>query len=920
MMKNIGVRGLLFVLVFLFSGCSANLDRAELPPKGYSPKKASVVEVGFDIPEILSGLEGLSIDDFFDASFKNLMLRNPEWVTTEGLDEAFGTSGDQLTNISDEYIRETQKLQSGILDLLRTYDREALTPEQQISYDVYEWYLEDLIRQREFMYYDYPIMHFTIGVQNDLIQFFTDIQPVENKQDAENYIKRLSQVDTKIDQLIDGLERREEAGVVAPRFIFQWSLGGVRNIANNSARFTPFYTAFEEKVIALDGITDKEKQDLLSRAEDGINASVVPAFKALADTMSHLQSVAPTDDGVWQFEKGAEYYQYTLQHFTTTDMSVNEIHDLGLNELERIHADLRATFSLLGYPTEGVSLPELFDRLEEESEFIPGSEVAATYAAIVDEAEANLDDAFDIQPEAEFVVIGGPMGDFYIPASLDGSRPGAFYASASGGQDYYGMPTLAYHEGVPGHHFQISLAQESDLPLFRNALVFTGYAEGWALYAERLAWDLGWYEDDPFGNIGRLQAEAFRAARLVIDTGIHAKGWTYDEALQYFIDNVGFNSGDNVSSDFEISRYIAWPGQSTAYLVGMLKILELRRDAMEQLGGNFNIKEFHNVVLRNGSMPLDVLEKAVEEYIKVKQAEVSAATEKFLTDLNATGGTIVFASYRKGESELFTMNADGSQITQITTNQNRNSRPDWAYSGGQIAYVSRIGNNYNYEIFVVDSESGRLDRVNFNADSLETEPSWSPDSTQIAFTSNRQIVENVFDSRFNIFLMDVDGENQKLLTEIGGSNSAPEWSPDGNKIVFQSTRDENLEIYTINPDGTGLINLTNHEASDYSPAWSPDGTQIAFVSNRNDNEDIYVMDVDGANVTQLTTTPSYDKSPSWSPDGKLIVYYANWGLNADVYVMRADGSMIYQLTEHGNFDGFPDWQPDDAQGEINPEG
>lgn len=904
------IRGLLFVLILIISGCSVNPESAESPPKRDSAKNASVVEVGFEIPEILSGLEGLTIDEFFDVSFKNLMLRNPEWVTTEGLDDLFGTSGDQLTDISDEYIRDTQKLQQGILELLHAYDREALPAEQQISYDVYEWYLEDLIRQHEYMYYDYPIVHFTIGVQNDLIQFFTDIHPVEDKQDAENYIKRLSQVDTKIDHLIDGLERREEAGVVAPRFIFQWSMGGVRNIANNSARFTPFYTAFEEKVIALDGITDKEKQDLLSRAEDAINASVVPAFKDLVDTMSHLQSVAPTDDGVWQFENGAGYYEYTLQHFTTTDMTVDEIYELGLQELERIHADLRASFGLIGYPTEGVSLPELFDRLEEESDFIAGGEVASTYEAIIDAAEANLDEAFDILPEAEFIIIAGPMGDFYIPASIDGSRPGAFYASASGGQDYYGMPTLAYHEGVPGHHFQISLAQESDLPLFRNALVFTGYAEGWALYAERLAWDLGWYRDDPFGNIGRLQAEAFRAARLVIDTGIHAKGWTYDEALEFFVENVGFNSGDNVSSAFEISRYIAWPGQSAAYMVGMLEILELRKDAMEQLGGNFDIKEFHNVVLSNGSMPLDVLENIVEDYVESKLEEVSTATDEFLADLNATGGTIVFSSYRNGESELFTMNADGSNKSQITSNQNRNSRPDWSYNGDQIAYVARIGNDYNYEIFVVDSQNGRLDRVNHNADSLETEPSWSPDGTQIAFTSNRQIIENVFAGRFNVFLMDIDGGNQELLTDIGGSNSAPEWSPDGSKIVFQSTRDENLEIYTVNPDGTGLINLSNHEASDYSPAWSLDGSQIAFVSNRNGNEDIFVMDADGSNVTQLTTTPSYDKGPSWSSDGKFIVYYANWGLNADIYVMRSNGSMIYQLTEHGNFDGFPDWRPD----------
>jgi len=839
-----------------------------------------------------------------------ILLRDPQWVTSEGLDEIFGSQGDQLTDISDAYIRETQTLQRGILEMLHDYDRGALTPEQQISYDVYEWYLNDLIRQHEFMYYDYPVVHFTIGVQNDLINFFTDLHSVESMIDAENYINRLSQVDEKFAQLIEGLELRQEAGVVAPRFIFQWSLGGVRNIAQSSARFTPFYSAFEEKVIALQDVTDEEKNALLERAEQEINRSVIPAFEALADSLGQIQAVAPTDDGVWQFPNGADYYQYTLQHHTTTEMTAEEIHELGLVELERVQAEMQAAFSQLGYPSEGVSLPALFDRLEEESEFVQGSQVAERFESILSHAEQNLTPAFDILPEAELVVIGGPMGDYYISPSLDGSRPGAFYARISGGgQDYYAMPTLAYHEGVPGHHFQISLAQESDLPLFRNAITFTGYAEGWALYAERLAWELGWYKDDPYGNLGRLQMEAFRAARLVIDTGIHTQGWTFEQALDFFVENVGFNAGDNVSSDFEISRYISWPGQATSYMVGMLKILELRQRAMDELGGNFDLAEFHDVILSNGSMPLEVLERVVEKYIEAKLVEINAATEAFLADLQETGGVIVFSSYRNGESEIFSMSPDGSNLTQLTFNENRNSRPDWSFAGDHIAYVSRIGERYNYDIFSMNADGSGLQRVNRDHDSFESEPTWSPDGTQIAFISNRQITENTFDGRFNIFIMDAQGGDQYLLTDFGGSNSSPDWSPDGSLIVFQSTVDENLEIYAINPDGSNLVNLTQNPASDYTPAWSPDGTRIAFVSDRNGNEDIFVMDADGSNVMQLTTTPSYDKAPSWSPDGQFIVYYANWGLNSEIYVMRADGSAIYQITDHGNFDGFPDWQP-----------
>jgi hypothetical protein len=686
-------------------------------------------------------------------------------------------------------------------------------------------------------------------------------------------------------------------------------MGGVRNIAQSSARFTPFYTALEGKIIAMDDLNDEDKGALLDSAEDEINKSVIPAFKALAESMEYMQSIAPADDGVWQFPGGENYYQYTLQHFNTTTMTSDEIHQLGLQELERVQEEIRTVFGHLGYPTEGVGLPDLFDRLEQESEFIRGDQIGETFDGILTDAEADLDRAFETLPEAELVVISGPLGNYYISPSLDGTRPGAFYARVSGGgQDYYAMPTLAYHEGVPGHHFQISLAQESDLPLFRNAVVFSGYAEGWALYAERLAWELGWYSGDPYGNLGRLQMEAFRAARLVIDTGIHTQGWTFQQALDFFVENVGYNAGDNVSSDFEISRYISWPGQSTAYMVGMLKMLELRQKAIDALGHNFDLAEFHSVVLSNGSMPMEVLERVVDQYIEEQLSVINAATEAFLADLQDTGGLIAFSSYRYGESEIFTMNSDGSNLTQLTANQNRNSRPDWSFDGSQLAYVSRTGRS-NYDIYLMSTEGTHLKRVNQELMSLESEPAWSPDGTQLAFTSNRSLVENTFDARFNIFIMDTNGKNQRLLTDFGGSNSSPDWSPDGSKIAFQSSLEGDLDIFTISPDGTKLVNLTQSPSSDYSPAWSPDGTKIAFVSDRNGNEDIYVMDADGSNVLQLTTTPSYDKGPSWSPDGEFIVYYANWGLNSEIYVMLADGSAIYELTDHGNFDGCPDWQP-----------
>ena len=278
---------------------------------------------------------------------------------------------------------------------------------------------------------------------------------------------------------------------------------------------------------------------------------------------------------------------------------------------------MREIFEALGYPDDE-SLAQLFERAAQDGGIIPGHKMVEKYEDIIDEISIKLPEVFDILPKAEVVVIGASVGGFYSPGSMDGSRPGAFYAQVDGrGEPYYLMASLTYHETIPGHHLQTALAQGLNLPSFRNIIEFNGYAEGWALYAERLAWEMGMYDDDPFGDLGRLQFEALRAARMVVDTGIHEKGWTFDQATDFFVDNVGWTRQD---CEYEIARYTVWPGQSTSYLIGMLKILELRQYAMDQLGDQFDLKEFHNVVLSNGSMPLSMLEKIIENYVAEKLA------------------------------------------------------------------------------------------------------------------------------------------------------------------------------------------------------------------------------------------------------------------------------------------------------------
>lgn len=564
-----------------------------------------------DLPPIAAGLPGLDIDTFFDASYKRLATRYPENITSLGLSEALGVRKDQLNDMSDTYIRETQALEKAILALLKTYDRAALTLEQQFSYDVYVWYLEDKIRGHEFMYYDYIILPGAIGYQDNLVLFFTDLYPLGNKQDAEDYITCLSHVETQMKQVVDGLERRAEIGVVLPRGIIQWMGNNLRKMADSDADETPFYTAFEEKLNTLDNVSAADKKALLKAAEDAIEKSVLPGFDALADLVEKQQRTATDAIGVSKFPNGEAYYAYLLRHYTTTDLTADEIHELGQQDLVRIHAEIRALFDKLGYP-DNESLPNLYNRAAKESGFLQGQAILREYEAIIEAVKADIAPVFDLQPKADVIVIGVPSGGYYLAPAVDGSRPGAFYASNTGAEPRSGMRTLAYHEAIPGHHQQIAIAQELPLPFFRKDMGFTGYVEGWALYAERLAWELGVYEDDIYGDLGRLQAEAFRATRLVVDTGIHVKGWTYNQAVDYMLQNTGMSRG---AVESQIWRYITWPGQATAYKVGMLEILEQRQRAMDALGDDFDLKAFHNVVLGNGSVPLELLEVLVDDYI-----------------------------------------------------------------------------------------------------------------------------------------------------------------------------------------------------------------------------------------------------------------------------------------------------------------
>ena len=558
--------------------------------------------------ELVAGLQNLDFDAFVDQSYNALLLRNPELLTSLALSASFGLRDDLLTDISDEYVRQTQALENTILDLLRSYDRAALTTEQQLTFDIYAWFLQDRVAGHAFMYDDYPLNVTVFSVHNDMLQFFIDIHPIASLQNAEDYITRLWQIDTKLSQLIDGLRLRQQAGVVLPAFLISYIQGEIQSIANAAAIRTPYYTNFAEKLDSIPSLDAQTQSILLADAEIAITESVLPGYQALDAYLDEYASFATFDEGVWKFPDGAAYYAYLLNHYTTTSLSADEIHALGLQELARIQGEMRTQFAALGYPADG-RLPDLYNRLAQEGVLVTGADIVSTYEQIIMEAEANVAPAFDLRPSVGVIVVGGPTGGYYTAAALDGSRPGMFYAQNTGTIPWYTMPTLAYHEAIPGHHFQITISQHLPLPSVRRASEFLAYVEGWALYAERLAWELGFYTDDPAGDLGRLQMEAFRAARLVVDTGLHTQGWSFDQAVDFMVENTG-RSLQSVQG--EVSRYISIPGQATSYYIGYLRILELRQQMQTAQGDAFDLREFHNLVLGNGAVPLDILTQMVQ--------------------------------------------------------------------------------------------------------------------------------------------------------------------------------------------------------------------------------------------------------------------------------------------------------------------
>ena len=558
------------------------------------------------------------INQYFDTVLKTMMAREPEAATAYALADVYQLpSNSQLNNESPAYRAESYQILTDLLDGLRQYDAAQLSADEQVSQAILEWYLDDIVRREPFAYHDYVISPF-FGAHASIYRHLLSEHPLDDLAGAEAYTQRLQQFDVKFAQLIESAEFAHDQGIIPP-------LSGVRNVRGQlNWMMSSGYPELADHLInalgEIDNLTAAQRSELIEAAQTAVDEVAIPALREIDAFMAKVEADADDRVGAWKHPDGDVYYAAALRHHTTTDLTADEIHQIGLDEVARISAEIESRFNQLGYPDD--TLSNNIRRVEQDGGTLSlvgdaaRNAVLAEYAHLIDEAESAVVDYFDLLPEAELTVAfdsGG--GTFYLPPATDGSRPGTFFLGTFEQEHArYRMPTLAYHEGIPGHHFQIALQQElDDLPRFRNVFNFTSYAEGWALYAEYLAAEVGLYEDDIYGDIGRLQWELFRAARLVVDTGIHAKQWGRQEAADYMTVTTGFPRGMVQS---EVDRYIAWPGQATAYKIGQLKILELRDRAETELGDGFDLREFHNVILQNGAMPLTVLEQVVDAYIE----------------------------------------------------------------------------------------------------------------------------------------------------------------------------------------------------------------------------------------------------------------------------------------------------------------
>ena len=570
-----------------------------------------------------------SIDHYLAKELTVSLLDSPEYMTYIGIFDPFNAILKHNQKLSIDTLADDESSYQDTLkhlEVLKKYNPDNLTDAQKVTQKIAIFDTENTINNFEnFRFHSYPFNQIS-GNHLNGVEFMTDTHPIRNFREAKDYIKRVSLFDDAMKSDLIWLEEQKKLGIFAPKFVFDHVIRQLKELIAYTDDNNPLMQVFIKKVNALDISTEK-KEALFRELSLIIQSEVKTGYELILQYMETNYDQANPYHGVWSLPNGDAFYASRLRSYTTTDYTAEEIHQIGLSEVERIGNRMKEIFILLGYEVNK-PVGQMMNELNENPEFLYADTpdrkqiVIADYNQMVKEAEEDVRPYFERFPISPVEVRAVPeysektaAGGYYQAPSLDGSRPGVFYANLYDIKQTptFGMRTLTFHEAVPGHHFQIALNLENeDLTMYRKMGYRTSaFTEGWALYSEQLAVEVGMTKN-LFDELGVLQSEMFRANRLVVDTGMHYKKWTREEAMEYMKNTTGMS---DTEVRVEIERYIVWPGQATSYKMGMLKILELREKAKEALGDKFDIRKFHTIVLDQGIVPLFILEDIIDDWI-----------------------------------------------------------------------------------------------------------------------------------------------------------------------------------------------------------------------------------------------------------------------------------------------------------------
>ncbi len=596
-----------------------------------------VVRVPTLVDEMIGELKGLPIREFFDRSLVYWLSRDPESITILGLSSKLSARNDELTNISENYVLDTEKLEKSILNILQTYDRSELTIEDQLNYEIYEWFWSDRVAGHEFRLFDYPVQsNIATSVPDRIINLLVNYHPIKNEDDIEDYISRIYEIDEKISQLINELEFRESIGITPPRAVLLDPInryqGYLQRLGTQSYRVDEIiiYTNLKQKIDQIKSIDDAQKKNFLARTTIAIEESFIPSFTKLIEYLRGLLERSGDDVGVWTFAADTGYYPYLIHHYTSLSLTPEQISAIGEINLQHELERLRNTSQKLYLEDELIETETGIDSLNLEKTFnlIGRLPVSKNYQAfrenIISKANILLTDVFIngsvIVPETKVTESDPPTWLASDPSIVFLSDPWifAYYDPSTNEPDvpFLAIPTMIFTGEYPGlAYYQRNSIQDRDLPLFRSVLTFNGYLEGWMGYSADLMNDLGAYSD-PKEELYLLQRNVLLSASMVVDSGIHYHGWTIGESTIYLEELAGLNRGTMRPT---VERIVVSPGQVLSYQVGQQKFIELREFAQNELGEYFSIKEYHAWLLSLGNMPLSVLEKQVQDYVVQQQ-------------------------------------------------------------------------------------------------------------------------------------------------------------------------------------------------------------------------------------------------------------------------------------------------------------